>query len=217
MAATLGLSYQAISKWENDATLPDIQMLPKIAEYFNISIDELFGYKLNALTDKERFIRFMKDNQILCLNECDLKHGGTADYYINTENFKTNAQIAKIGEYFADCIRENHLEFDTLVGLAYHGIAFSTATATALFNKYGITVNYCHDRKEADSRGRIICGHSLQDGERIVVMDDVLTTGITLEQRIEQLKSIANIVIVAVVVIANRKTQATESGERKMN
>lgn len=156
MAATLGLSYQAISKWENHAAFPDIQMIPKIAEYFDVTIDELFGYKLNALTDKERFVRFMKNNQILCQKDCELKHGGTADYYINTENFNTNSQIAKIGEYFADCIRENRLEFDTLVGLAYHGIAFSSATATALFNKYGITVNYCYDRKKADSRGRII-------------------------------------------------------------
>ncbi len=216
MGMALGLSYQAISKWENDAALPDIQMIPKIAEYFGISIDELFGYKLNALTNKERFIRFMKNSQILCLKECELKHGGAAEYYINTENFNTNSQIAKIGEYFADCIREKHLEFDTLAGLAYHGIAFSAATATALFNKYGVTVNYCYDRKVADSRGRKICGHSLQDGERVVIVDDVLTTGRTLEQRIEQFKALADIVVAAVIVIVNRKTQADCCGEDRI-
>lgn len=216
MGTALGLSYQAISKWENAAALPDIQMIPKIAEYFGISIDELFGYKLNALTNKERFIQFMKNNQILCLKECELKHGGTAEYYVNTENFNTNSQIAKIGEYFADCIRENHLEFDTLVGLAYHGIAFSATTATTLFNKYGITVNYCYDRKVPDSRGRTICGHSLQDGERVVIIDDVMTTGITLEQRIDQLKSIADINVMAVIVVVNRKTQMDNSGEDRI-
>lgn len=216
MGTALGLSYQAISKWENDATLPDIQMIPKIAEYFGISIDELFGYKLNALTNKERFIQFMKNNQILCLKKCELKYGGTAEYYINMENFNTNSQIAQIGEYFADCIRENHLEFDTLIGLAYHGIAFSAATATTLFNKYGVTVNYCYDRKEPDSRGRMICGHSLQDGERVVIIDDVMTTGTTLEQRIEQLKSKADIVVEAVIVIVNRKAQIDESGEDRI-
>lgn len=216
MGTALGISYQAISKWENDTTLPDIQMIPKIAEYFGISIDELFGYKLNALTNKERFIQFMKNNQILCLKECELKHGGKAEYYVNTENFNTNSQIAKIGEYFADCIRENHLEFDTLVGLAYHGIAFSSATATTLFNKYGVTVNYCYDRKVPDSRGRTICGHSLQDGERVVIIDDVITTGVTLEQRIDSLKSIADINVVAVVVIVNRKTQMDNSGEDRI-
>lgn len=65
MGTALGLSYQAISKWENGTTLPDVQMIPKIAEYFGISIDELFGYKLNALTNKERLIQFMKNNRIL--------------------------------------------------------------------------------------------------------------------------------------------------------
>lgn len=216
MGMVLGLSYQAISKWENGTTIPDVQMIPKIAEYFGISIDELFGYKLNALTNKERFIQFMKNNRILCLKECELKNGGTAEYYVNTENFNTNSQIAKIGEYFADCIRENHLEFDTLAGLAYHGIAFSTATATALFNKYGVTVNYCYDRKVADSRGRMICGHSLQDGERVVIIDDVIITGITLEQRIDQLKAIADITVAAIIVIVNRKTQQVGSGEERI-
>lgn len=216
IGTALGLSYQAISKWENGTALPDVQMIPKIAEYFGISIDELFGYKLNALTNKERFIQFMKNNQILCLKECELKHGGTAEYYVNTENFNTNSQIAKIGEYFADCIRENHLEFDTLIGLAYHGIAFSAATATALFNKYGVMANYCYDRKVADSRGRMICGHSLQDGERVVIIDDVITTGITLEQRIDQLKAIADIIVAAVIVIVNRKTQTVGSGEDRI-
>ncbi len=216
MGSALGLSYQAISKWENDAALPDVQMIPKIAEYFGISIDELFGYKLNALTNKERFIQFMKNNQILCLKECELKHGGNAEYYIDTEKFHTNAQIAKIGEYFADCIKENHLEFDTLIGLAYHGIAFSAAAAAALYNKYGVTVNYCYDRKAADSRGRMTCGHSLQDGERVVIVDDVMTTGITLEQRIDQLKAIADITVAAVIVIVNRKTQMAGNGEDRI-
>ncbi len=170
MACALNVSAQAVSKWENGAAQPDIQLLPKIAEYFSVSIDELFGYKLDALTDKEKFIRYMENNQILQYGEFELKHAGTHHYYVNTENFSTNAQIAKIGEYFADCIRENHLEFDTLVGLAYHGIAFSAAIATFLYQKYGQTVNYCCDRKVADSRGRMICGHTPKDGEKVVVI-----------------------------------------------
>ncbi len=211
MGNALGVSYQAVSKWENDTALPDVLLIPRIADYFGVSTDELFGYKLNALTNKERLIRFMQNNQILCPEKCELRHGGTAEYYINTENFNTNAQIARIGEYFADCIREHHLQFDTLVGLAYHGIAFSAATAAALFNKYGITVNYCYDRKMPDSRGRMICGHSLQDGERAVVIDDVLTTGKTLEQRIDRLRTMADITVAAVIVIVNRKGRTAEN------
>lgn len=91
MAQSLGITYQAVSKWENNSTQPDIQMLPAIATYFGVTIDELFGYKLNVMTNKERLIDFMSKNQILCKGNFVLKHGDAANYYINTEQFSTNA------------------------------------------------------------------------------------------------------------------------------
>lgn len=201
MGETLGISYQAISKWENATSLPDAIMIPKIADYFGVSIDELFGYKLNALTNKERFVRHMIKNHILCMKNENGSDG--VKYYINSENFHTNAEITKIGEFFADCIKENRLEFDTVFGLAYHGIVFSSATAIALFNKYGMTVNYCFDRRVPDKRGRNICGRSVEDGERIVIIDDVFNTGKTLDERISQIKKTADVEIVAVIVIVD--------------
>ena len=107
----IGVTGQAISKWENGSALPDIQVLPKLADYFGISIDELMGYKLNALTYKEQFVKFMVGNGILQIGEFDLQDGQKKNYYLNSEKFTTNAQIAKIGEYFADCIR--HLSVKT--------------------------------------------------------------------------------------------------------
>ncbi|MBQ7775566.1 MAG: orotate phosphoribosyltransferase [Lachnospiraceae bacterium] len=219
LGEVLGISGQAVSKWENQSALPDILILPRLADYFSISIDELMDYKLNAFTYKERFVRFMLGNGILQLGEFKLKNGQTKEYYLNTEKFTTNAQIAKIGEYFADCIRENGLEFDVIMGLAYHGIAFSTATACALFNKYGVTVDYCYDRKVADSKGRILCGHSLADGEKVVIVDDLMSTGLTICKRIERLKAVADIEVVAVVVIAdltNAEARAQGLGARML-
>ncbi len=203
LGESLGVSGQAVSKWENESALPDIQFLPKLAEYFGISIDELMGYKLNALTYKEQFVKFMLGNGILKTGEFELKHGQKKNYYLDTEKFTSNAQIAKIGEYFADCIRENNLDFDVLMGLAYHGIAFSTATACALFNKYGVTVDYCFDRKMADSKGRMICGHTLKDGDKVVLVDDLMSTGLTICERIDRLKEQADIEVTALVVIAD--------------
>lgn len=203
LGEVLGISSQAVSKWENESAFPDITTLPRLADYFGISIDELMGYKLNALTYKEQFVKFMLGNGIMQLGEFDLKHGQKKTYYLDTEKFTTNAQIAKIGEYFADCIRENGLKFDVIMGLAYHGIAFSAATACALFNKYGVTVDYCYDRKQPDSKGRIICGHTLKDGEKVVIVDDLMSTGQTICERIERLKDVANIEVTAVVVIAD--------------
>ena len=84
VARELGVSYQAVSKYENEVAQPDISLIPLLAQYFGVTIDELFGYKLDALTNKEKFVRFMADNQILIFQE-------SGEYFINTENFSTNA------------------------------------------------------------------------------------------------------------------------------
>ncbi|MGF7145179.1 orotate phosphoribosyltransferase [Anaerotaenia torta] len=199
----LHISYQAISKWENGAAQPDISTIPVIANYFGVTIDELFGYKMNALTNKERFIQFIVNNGML---KIDAEYAGSNDemkFNINTEKFETNAQISKIGGFFADVIRENAIEFDTLMGLAYHGIAFSSAASIALFEKYGVSVNYCYDRLVPDSRNRIICGHTLTDNEKVVIVDDLIFSGSSLIERVERLKKLADIKIAAVIVIAD--------------
>ena len=94
-----------------------------------------------------------------------------------------------------------------MLGLAYHGIAFSTATACALFQKYGITSDFCFDRKVPDRKGRKICGHTLKDGEKVIIVDDLITTGKSICERIEFLKEEAEIEVVAVVVIANLENE----------
>lgn len=202
LAEAVHVSFQAVSKWENGGA-PDIGILPALASFFGVSIDELMGFKLNALTNKERFIRFMADTGVLKLGKCEL-HGYQSEYYVDSERFTTNAQYAKLGEYFADLIRESEITFDCIVGMAYHGISLSAATALALYNKYGVTVSYCHDRKQADSRGREFCGHTPEDGERVLIVDDLINSGKTLLGRIERLKKNADIRVVAVAVIVER-------------
>ena len=207
LSEVLHISFQAISKWENGFAQPDISMIPAIANYFGVTIDELFGFKLNSLTNKERFIQFMMNNGMLKIgteqNPSNNTGHSDVEISINTEKFETNSQISKIGGFFADFIRENNIEFDTMVGLAYHGIAFSSATSIALFDKYGITTNYCYDRLVPDSRQRIICGHTLRDGERVVIVDDLIFSGCSVYERIERLKKLADIEIAAVIVIAD--------------
>lgn len=214
LANAVHISYQAVSKWENGSSQPDIALLPAIANYFGVSIDELFGFKLQAMTNKERFIRFMADTGVLTFGDFALKAGGSSNYYINSENFCTNAQIAKLGEFFADCIRENHITFDCIVGMAYHGISFAAATSIALYQKYGITTNFCHDRKVKDSRGRTVCGHMPEAGERIIVIDDLVSSGRTLGERIEQLTAETKASVAAVLVIAQKEAGAAAIAEK---
>ena len=209
LAEAVNVSFQAVSKWENGGS-PDLEMLPILANTFGVTIDELMGFKLNAYTNKEKFIRLMADAGVLKRGHFDL-HGFDADYYVDSEHFTTNIHLAKLGEFFADLIMEEHLEFDCIVGMAYHGISFAAATAMALASKYGVTVNYCHDRKVPDSRGRILCGHTLEDGERIVVVDDLINSGKTIVERIERLKEIADVKVAAVVAVGDRYEKDMES------
>ena len=81
---------------------------------------------------KQQFIRFMVENGVLRFGEFTLKSGRKAPYFINTGNYKTGKQLAKLGEYYAACIAQNGLEAETLVGPAYKGIPLSVATAIAL-------------------------------------------------------------------------------------
>ena len=217
LAEVLNISGQAVSKWESDTSSPDISMLPILADYFGITIDELLGHRLNSLTNKEKFIKFISGNGILSIGEYTLRSGEKSSYYINTENFVTNEQISKIGEYFADCICENHVEANVIMGMAYHGIAFSTATACALYQKYGLTMNYCHDRRVPDSRGRLLCGYTPKDGDRVIIVDDLFTSGVSLEERVAKLKESANVEIAAILVIIANRSEAIKMLEEKYN
>lgn len=122
LAEVLSVSSQSVSKWENNQSLPDIALLPVIARYFGITMDELFNYRLDALNYKERFIRFMADNGVLQFGEFKLRCGRISPYFINAGNYKSASQIAKLGEFYAECIRENNIDSNLLLGNTYHEI-----------------------------------------------------------------------------------------------
>ena len=197
MAQQIGVTFQAISKWENEYTLPDIMLLPVIADYFGISIDDLFQYKWSTATSKERLIDFMIRNDILCVTD-----ERTLDYTINIEFFTTNRQINAVGEAFAVCLYENLVDFDAIAGIAYHGIAFAASAAMTLQSKYGMTAYFCYDRMAPSPRGRCICGYTPCDGDRFVFITSVLSSGHTMLERISRMQEYADIEVAAILTIA---------------
>lgn len=166
-----------------------------------------------SYTYKEEFIRFMVANDVLRFGEFTLKSGRKAPYFINAGSYKTGSQLAKLGEYYADCVHENGLVADTLVGPAYKGIPLAVTTAVSLFRKYGEDFNYCFDRKEAKDHGEggLFVGKTLQDGEKVIIVEDVMTSGKALREILPKLKAAANVEVVGMVISVDRMEKGLDS------
>ena len=164
-------------------------------------------------TYKQEFIRFMVSNGVLKFGEFTLKSGRIAPYFINTGNYKTGKQLAKLGEYYAACIEENGLNAETLVGPAYKGIPLSVTTAIALFNGYGKELNYCFDRKEVKDHGEggLFVGKQLVDGEKVIIIEDVMTSGKALGEILPKLAAAANVEVVGMIISVDRMEKALNS------
>ena len=164
-------------------------------------------------TYTQEFIRFMVNNGVLKFGEFTLKSGRIAPYFINTGNYKTGKQLAKLGDYYAACIRENGLEADTLVGPAYKGIPLSVATAIALYNNYEQELNYCFDRKEVKDHGEggLFVGKQLQDGEKVIIIEDVMTSGKALREILPKLEAAAKVQVVGMIISVDRREKALNS------
>ena len=161
---------------------------------------------------KESFIKFMVESGVLTFGEFTLKSGRKAPYFVNTGNYNTGSQLARLGEYYAQCIKENNVQADTLFGPAYKGIPLAAACSIALSNKYGIDVNYAFDRKEAKDHGEggMFVGKKLADGEKVIIIDDVMTSGKALRESMPKLKSAADVSVTGMVITVDRMEKALD-------
>lgn len=204
LAEVLLVSPQAVSKWETGQSMPDIELLPVIARYFRITMDEFFNYRLDALNYKERFIRFMADNGVLKFGEYKLNSGRISPYYIDTANYKSAAQIVKLGEFYAECMRENNMESQVLYGHTNRETPLVIATSMILFKKYGIDMNYCIDNE---------IGAPLKQGQKITIIEDTLTSGNTLKKTLEKIKMIAEECSINIIVSVDRMEKGSQSSK----
>lgn len=166
-------------------------------------MDELFNYKLDALNYKERFIRFMMDNGVLKFGEFYLKSGRLSPYIINSSNFRSGSQIHKCGEFYAECIRDNNIDVDVLIGNSKEDISNIIATSMILFEKYGIDSKY----SVLDSIGK-----SPEAGEIFTLIKDTLTSGKTIKDALEKIYNLTSTRVTNIVVAVDRM----EMGERNI-
>lgn len=157
---------------------------------------------------KQEFIDFMLESKVLKFGDFTLKSGRKSPFFMNAGGYVTGQQLMKLGEYYAKAIVDTYgTEFDVLFGPAYKGIPLAVVTAIAMHTLYGKEVRYCSDRKEAKDHGADkggFLGSKLQDGDRVIMIEDVTTSGKSMEETVPKVRSAANVEIVGLMVSLNR-------------
>ncbi|HCC00324.1 MAG TPA: orotate phosphoribosyltransferase [Ruminococcaceae bacterium] len=156
--------------------------------------------------DKKAFITFMVRSGVLTFGDFVTKSGRNTPYFINTGNYGTGAQAAKLGEFYAQCIHDQIGKVDVLFGPAYKGIPLATATAISLQNIYKQDVGYCFNRKEAKDHGEggKLVGCKLKDDDRVIITEDVITAGTSVRETLPILQEQAKVKIAGLIVSVDR-------------
>lgn len=156
---------------------------------------------------KQEFIEFMVESKVLKFGDFTLKSGRKSPFFMNAGAYVTGAQLKKLGEYYAKAIHNTYGDdFDVLFGPAYKGIPLSVATTIAYSELYGKEIRYCSNRKEVKDHGDvgILLGSKLKDGDRVVIIEDVTTSGKSIEETFPIIKAQADVEIVGLMVSLNR-------------
>ena len=168
---------------------------------------------------KKEFIDFMVECQVLKFGSFVLKSGRTSPFFMNAGAYVTGAQLARLGKYYAQAIHDNFGDdFDVLFGPAYKGIPLAVTTAIAYSELYGKEVKYCSDRKEEKDHGADkggLLGYKIKDGDRVVIIEDVTTSGKSIEETYPKIKAqetvAGGIKIVGEIVSLDRREKAPDS------
>ena len=165
---------------------------------------------------KQEFIQFMVESDVLKFGDFTLKSGRKSPFFMNAGAYVTGTQLRRLGEYYARAIHDTYgLDFDVLFGPANKGIPLSVATSIAISDLYGKDVRYCSNRKEIKDHGDtgILLGSRLMDGDRVVMIEDVTTSGKSIEETFPVLKAQADVEVKGLMVSLNRM-EVGKGGEK---
>lgn len=166
---------------------------------------------------KEEFVEFMLSAGALTFGDFTTKSGRKTSYFINTGSYKTGSQIEKLGNFYAKCIYENmeagniSKDINCLFGPAYKGIPLVITTAISLARNYNIDLNYCFNRKEVKDHGEGGCmvGYELQDGDKVLMIEDVITAGTAVRECLPVLQAAAAVKVEALIISVDRMDKGT--------
>ncbi len=163
---------------------------------------------------KQEFIEFMLECQALRFGDFVLKSGRKSPFFMNAGAYGTGGQLERLGEFYARAIEQNFgLDFDILFGPAYKGIPLAVATSMAISRLYGRQISYSANRKEAKDHGDagLFLGASPKAGDRVLIIEDVTTSGKSIEETHPLLAAIEGVEVVGLVVSLNRMERGLHS------
>ena len=174
---------------------------------------------------KKEFIDFMVECEVLKFGSFVLKSGRKSPFFMNAGAYITGSQLFRLGGFYANAIHDNFGDdFDVLFGPAYKGIPLAVATAIAYSRMYGKEVKYCSDRKEEKDHGAdkgALLGYKIKDGDRGVIIEDVTTSGKSIEETYPKIKAQETkpgaIKIVGEIVSLNRMERALDSSKSALD
>ena len=165
---------------------------------------------------KKEVIEGMVESDVLKFGEFTLKSGRKSPFFMNAGAYVTGTQLRKLGEYYAKAIYNTYgLDFDVLFGPAYKGIPLTVAATMAYSSLYGKDIRYCSNRKEVKDHGDtgILLGSKLKDGDRVVIIEDVTTSGKSIEETFPIIKAQADVEVKGLIVSLNRM-EVGKGGEK---
>ena len=165
---------------------------------------------------KKEFIEFMMRADVLRFGSFVTKSGRNTPYFVNTGNYKTGKQIAQLGKFYARLIKECcGEEFDCMFGPAYKGIPLAAAGAAALYNEYEIDKPYFFNRKEEKDHGEggSLVGYKPVDGDRVIIIEDVITAGTAIRETMPILTGAADVKVTDMFISVNRCEVGTTPGK----
>ena len=156
---------------------------------------------------KKEFIEFMMSADVLRFGDFVTKSGRNTPYFVNTGNYRTGLQNSRLGEFYAAMVKETvGSEFDAMFGPAYKGIPLVTTAAGALARNYGIDKPFFFNRKEAKDHGEggSTVGYKPKDGDRIIIIEDVITAGTAVRETMPVLAACGDVKVTDMFISVNR-------------
>tara|TARA_B100000945_G_C20341930_1_gene577829 strand:+ start:492 stop:1136 length:645 start_codon:yes stop_codon:yes gene_type:complete len=163
----------------------------------------------------DRFIEFLIESEVLLLGDFELNSGRKSPYFFNLGNINSGESLRLLGEAYAQTIMENDIRVDVLFGPAYKGIPIAVSTSMAL-GMMGSNVSFAFNRKEAKNHGEggNIVGADIR--RKVLILDDVLTSGKALKESIGMLKAHGADVVGALVALNRDEIDENKQTARRL-